>query len=224
MAWRGKTYLFRNIKEIKKKSYSRKIQWRKEAEELGLRGKPIKHQDKKSAPSTSGHRRPFEQRRVPCLGLPLSWILTAGASKQTWRASTPQMGIQPENRVRKEDTGETSLSNDWLLLYCPERRYIPFDCTQRSMDNTKLCSISSLDSYRDQAFSRHTQLYTQVLGDVHHLLARGPVNILQPFSDKGNSGVLPKVWCHSQKALNKVTFLRSKDTTIYNKKVEQSDL
>ena len=26
-----------------------------------------------------------------------------------------------------------------------------------------------------------------------------------------------KVWCHSQKALNKVTFLHSKDTTIYNK-------
>ena len=31
------------------------------------------------------------------------------------------------------------------------------------------------------------------------------------------SVVLPKVWCHSQKALNKVTFLHSKDTTIYNK-------
>ena len=39
-------------------------------------------------------------------------------------------------------------------------------------------------------------------------------NILWPFSDKGlstrrliclNSVVLPKVWCHSQKALNKVT-------------------
>ena len=38
------------------------------------------------------------------------------------------------------------------------------------------------------------------------------------------SVVLPKVWCHSQKALNKVTFLHSKDTTIYNKKVEYSDL
>ena len=85
------------------------------------------------------------------------------------------------------------------------------------MDNTKLCSISSPDSYRDQAFSLPTYLSTQVLGDLHHLLARRPINILQPFSDKGNSVVLPKVWCHSQKALNKVTFLHSKDTTIYNK-------
>ena len=29
---RGKTYLFRNTKEIKRKQYSRKIQWRKDAE------------------------------------------------------------------------------------------------------------------------------------------------------------------------------------------------
>ena len=36
----------------------------------------------------------------------------------------PQMGIQPENRIRKEDTGETSLSNDWPILYCLERPYI----------------------------------------------------------------------------------------------------
>ena len=68
----------------------------------------------------------------------------------------------------------------------------------------------------------HTCLYTQVLGDLHHLLARRPINILQPFSEKGLSTrrltcvVLPKVWCHSQKALNKVAFLHSKDTTIYN--------
>ena len=68
-------------------------------------------------------------------------------------------------------------------------------------------------------------MYTQILGDLHHLLARRAINILQPFSDKGlstrrliclKSVVLPKVWCHSQKALNKVTFLHSKDTTIYN--------
>ena len=171
-----------------------------------------------------GHQHPLEQRGMPRLGLPLLWILEAWASKYTWRASTPQIGIHPENRVRKEDTGETSLSSDWPPLYCPERPYIPFDCTQRSMGNTKLCSVSSLDSYQDQAFSLHTQLYIQVLGDLHNLPARRPINLLQPFSDKGNSVVLPKVWCHSQKALNKVTFLHSKDTIFYNKKVEYSDL
>ena len=78
------------------------------------------------ASSTLGHWHPLEYRRVPRLGLPLAWSLKAGASKQTWRASTPQMGIQPENRVRKEDTGDTSVSNDWPLLCCPERPFIPF--------------------------------------------------------------------------------------------------
>ena len=101
------------------------------------------------------------------------------------------------------------------------------------MDDTNLCSVSSPDSYRDQAFSLHTYLSTQVLGDLHHLLARRPINILWPFSDKGlstrkltclKSVVLSKVWCHSQKALNKVTFLHSKDTTIITKKKEYSDL
>ena len=55
------------------------------------------------------------------------------------------------------------------------------------MDNTKLSSVSSPDSYRDQAFSLYTELYTQVLGDLHHLLARRPISILRPFSDKGLS-------------------------------------
>ena len=84
----------------------------------------------------------------------------------------------------------------------------------------------SPDPYQDQAFSLHTQLYTLVLGDLHQLLARRPISILWLFSDKGlstrkviclKSVVLTKGWCHSQKALIKVTFLYSKDTTIYNK-------
>ena len=37
--------------------------------------------DKELAPSTLGHQRPLEYRRVPHLGLPLAWILEAGASK-----------------------------------------------------------------------------------------------------------------------------------------------
>ena len=41
----------------------------------------------------------------------------------------PQMGIQPEKERegeggRERDTGETSLSSDWPLLYCPERPFI----------------------------------------------------------------------------------------------------
>ena len=44
-----------------------------------------------------------------------------------------------------------------------------------------------LGPYQDQAFLLHTYLYTQVLGDLHHLLARKPISILWPFSDKGPS-------------------------------------
>ena len=41
----------------------------------------------------------------------------------------PQMGIQPEKERegeggRERDTGETSLSSDWPILYCPERPFI----------------------------------------------------------------------------------------------------
>ena len=41
----------------------------------------------------------------------------------------PQMGIQPEKERegeggRERDTGETSLSSDWPILYCLERPYI----------------------------------------------------------------------------------------------------
>ena len=55
------------------------------------------------------------------------------------------------------------------------------------------------------------------------LWPEGQLTFYGLFSDKGLSTrrliyvVLPKVWCHSQKALNKVTFLHIKDTTIYNK-------
>ena len=65
--------------------------------------------DEDLAPSTLGHRRPFEYQRVPHLGLSLLRILEAGTSKYTWRASMPQMGIQPENERRRIDhKGETS--------------------------------------------------------------------------------------------------------------------
>ena len=148
-----------------------------------------------------GHWHPFEFRRVPCLGLPLSQILEARASKKTWRASPLQMGIQPEKEREEEgeseretrgkpDFQETSSRDQSEKLVLPllfRRLFILFDRTQRSMGNTKLCSVSSPDSYRDQAFSLHTQSYTQVLGDLHHLPARrltfyGPflIRVCQP--------------------------------------------
>ena len=92
------------------------------------------------------------------------------------------------------------------------------------MGNTKLCSVSSPDSYQNQASLSAYLIIPQVLGDLHYLLAKkGQLTFHSLFSDKGLSTRrlicvdLPKVWCHSQKALNKVTFLHSKDTATYNK-------
>ena len=143
---------------------------------------------------------------------------------QTRRGFVFQMGIQPEKKRRKKDhTGEISLSSDWPIRYCPEKLFIFLVVHRDQWIKQKLCSVSSPDSYRDQAFSLHTQLYTQVLVDLHHLWPEGQLTFYSPFlirdcqPENLKSVVLPTVWCHSQKALNKVTFLHNKDTTIYNK-------
>ena len=65
------------------------------------------------------------------------------------------MGIQPENRVRKEDTGETSLSNDLPILYCLERPYILL-ILHRDQWIIQNYAVSAALTYRDQAFSLHT--------------------------------------------------------------------
>ena len=87
------------------------------------------------------------------------------------------------------------------------------------MGNTKLCSVSSPESYQNQASLSAYLIIPQVLGDLHYLLAKkGQLAFYNLFSDKGLLTRrlicvdLSKVWCHSQKALNKVTFLYNKDT------------
>ena len=75
------------------------------------------------------------------------------------------MGIQPEIKEEKEKERET-----WGK---PVQRLAPssivqkavytFDKTWRSMGNTKLCSISSPDSYQNQAFlSAYLIVYTSL--------------------------------------------------------------
>ena len=120
--------------------------------------------------------------------------------------------------------GETSLSNDLPVLYCPEKPFIPF-FVHRDQWIIQNYAASAALTLIETRLSLCIPSCIHVLGDLHHLLAREPINILRPFSDKGlstrklicfKSVVLTKVWCHSQKALNKVTFLHSKDATIYN--------
>ena len=99
------------------------------------------------------------------------------------------------------------------------------------MGNTKLCSISSPDSHQNQAFLSAYLIVYKVLGDLHHFLAnKGQLTFYSLFSDKGLLTRrlicvdLPKVWCHSQKALNKVTFLHSKDTRGVQREVINSKI
>ena len=83
------------------------------------------------------------------------------------------MGILPEKeregegeREREEvDTGgarfprnpsSRSWSEKLVHPLLSGKAFDTFDCTYRSMANTILCSVSSPDSYRDQAFSLHT--------------------------------------------------------------------
>ena len=85
--------------------------------------------DKEFAPSTLGHRRSLDYLRVPHLRLPFAQVLTARASKKTWRASVPQMGIQPEIRVKRRGKRERhggNQSSDLLWLPLFRRPYIPF--------------------------------------------------------------------------------------------------
>ena len=129
-----------------------------------------------------GHRHPLEQWRVPHLGLPLAWVLEARASKQTWRASTLQMGIQPEKkRTRKDHTGETSLSRNWSVLYFPGKLFILLVVHRDQWIIQSHAGFAALTLITTRLF---LQLETQVLGDLHHLLTRRSVSILWPYSDK----------------------------------------
>ena len=49
------------------------------------------------------------------------------------------------------------------------------------MDNTKSCRVSSPNPYWDHAFLLHSFQYKKFSGDLHHLLAKRPANILWPF-------------------------------------------
>ena len=80
-----------------------------------------------------------------------------------------QMGIQPE--IREETRGKPV--QRLALSSVVQKAFYTFDKTWRLVGNTKLCSVSSPDSYQNQAFlSAYLDLYTQVLGDLHHLPAK----------------------------------------------------
>ena len=76
----------------------------------------------------------------------------------------PQMGIQPEVKVKRKKR-ETRRKRVQRLAPAPivQKAFYTFDKTWRSMGNTKLCSVSSPDSYQNQAFlSAYLIVYTSL--------------------------------------------------------------
>ena len=120
------------------------------------------------------------------------------------------------SQISKKPVQEAGLRN-WSILYCLGKLFILLVVHRDQWIIQSYAGSAALTLIKTRLSFCKSFHIQRVSGDLHYLLARRPINILQPFSDKSNSVVLPKVWCHSQKALIKVTFLYSKDTTIYNK-------
>ena len=150
--------------------------------------------DKEPVQSTLGHLHPFEYRRVPRLGLSLLRILEAGTSKQTWRASTRQMGIQPEIRVKRRHRGNQSLQ--WLALHLLCRKaFYNFLIVHRDQWVIQSFAVLAAQTLiKTRLFSLHTSLrwFTSSSGQ------KGQLTLYSLFSDKGLSTrrlicvVLPK--------------------------------
>ena len=99
-------------------------------------------------------------------------------------------------------------------LYCPSRPFILLIIHRDQWVIQSYAALAAQPLIKTRLFSLHTSLrwFTSSSGQ------KGQLTFYNLFSDKHLSTrrficvVLPKVWCHPQKTLNKVTFLHSKDT------------
>ena len=125
-----------------------------------------------------GHRRPpilpKERRHY---GLP-SQILEAQV-KLVGLVSLHAPDGNSARRWEKERHEEISLSGNWSISLFFRSAFIHRDETQGS------CGVSSPDFIKISCF---IQMYTKILGVLHHLLAKGPVNNSWPSPcDSGQS-------------------------------------
>ena len=131
----------------------------------------------------------------------------------------PQMGIQPEIRVKTRHGGNQSFQWPARPLLSRKAFYTFLIVHRDQWVIQNYAALAAQTLIKTRLFSLHTSLrwFTSSSGQ------KGQLTFYSLFSDKSLSTrrlicvLLPKVWCHSQKALNKVTFLHSKDTAIYNK-------
>ena len=139
------------------------------------------------------------------------------------------MGSQPEIKVKRRhggkgekerDTHRGNQSSDWLRLLLSRKAFYTFFLIvhrdQWVIQNYAASAAQTL--IKTRLFSAYLGVYTSLRWFTSSSGQKGQLTFYSLFSDKGLSTRtlicvdLPKVWCHSQKALNKVTFLHSKDT------------
>ena len=86
----------------------------------------------------------------------------------------PQMGIQPENRVRRHGGHQSS---EWPILYCLERPYILL-ILHRDQWIIQNYAVSTALTLIETGLSLCIpSCIHKSLGDLYHLLARRPINI-----------------------------------------------
>ena len=114
--------------------------------------------DKELAPSTLGCRRPLEYRGVPCLGLPLAWILKAG---QVSRHSEPPHPRWEFSQKLERRYGETSPATG-PILYCSEG-LLYFLIIHRDQWVTQSYAALAAQTHQNQAFlSAYLVVYTSL--------------------------------------------------------------
>ena len=129
------------------------------------------------------------------------------------------------SQISKKPVREAGLRN-WSILYCPEKLLIPLVVhrdqwiIQSYAASAALILIETRLSLCIPSCIHKSQVIYIIFWPEDLVAFYGPflIRVCQPENLIClKSVVLSKVWCHSQKALNKVTFLHNKDTTIYNK-------
>ena len=110
-----------------------------------------------------GRRRPSvlpKERRH--WGLP-GWILEAQAKLVSMAGSTLQMETQPE--WEREWHGETSILRNWSQFFIFQSRFLYTEMLCKSHVGSAVLTFIKVRCF--------IQMYTEVLGVLHHLLARG---------------------------------------------------
>ena len=110
-------------------------------------------------------------------GLP-GRILEAQAKLVSLVGSTLQMETQPE--WERERHGETSISRNWSQFFIFQGLFLYTEVLYKSHVGSAVLTFIKVRCF--------IQMYTEILGVLHHLLARGPADNLWPSPcDTGQS-------------------------------------